>query len=76
MVAAVVVLIGAGALGANRWFARADATRLTANGTIEATEVTISSEVNARILAIPVVEGQTVRQEDVLIRLDNASTLV
>ncbi|HUX85662.1 MAG TPA: HlyD family efflux transporter periplasmic adaptor subunit [Chloroflexota bacterium] len=72
---ALVILVGAGILLDHLATASSQTGGLTANGTIEATEVTISSEVNAQILDIPVVEGQSVRQGDVLVRLDNAMTL-
>lgn len=54
------------------WFAPPATGPLTALGTLEATEVTISAEVNARIRQVLAVEGQAVQAGDVLVRLDDA----
>lgn len=55
-----------------RWFGTPGTGALVALGILEATQVTVSSEVTARILEIPVGEGQAVRAGDVLVRLDDA----
>jgi multidrug resistance efflux pump len=54
------------------WFVLGADGSLTALGTLEATEVTVSSEVTARIREILVAEGDTVHGGQVLIRLDDA----
>jgi multidrug resistance efflux pump len=71
---ALVVLAAAGYFLVPRWFPSGGSGQLTALGTLEATEVTISSEVSARILAIPVEEGQAVHAGDLLVQLDDATT--
>lgn len=43
---------------------------LYGNGRIEATEVTVSAEVAARVLDSALVEGRTVQADEVLVRLD------
>lgn len=43
---------------------------LYGNGRIEATEVTVSAEVGGRVLESDLVEGRTVRANDLLVRLD------
>jgi HlyD family secretion protein len=43
---------------------------LYGNGRIEATEVTVSAEVAARVLESALVEGRTVQANDLLVRLD------
>jgi HlyD family secretion protein len=43
---------------------------LYGNGRIEATEVTVSAEVGARVLESNLVEGRTVQANDLLVRLD------
>lgn len=43
---------------------------LYGNGRIEATEVTVSAEVGGRVLESSLVEGRTVRKDDLLVRLD------
>lgn len=43
---------------------------LYGNGRIEATEVTVSAEVAGRVLESTLVEGRTVRKNDLLMRLD------
>jgi HlyD family secretion protein len=43
---------------------------LYGNGRIEATEVTVSAEVGARVLESSLVEGRTVQANDLLVRLD------
>ncbi|HZR98539.1 MAG TPA: HlyD family efflux transporter periplasmic adaptor subunit [Chloroflexota bacterium] len=53
------------------WYVPASAGPVTALGTLEATEVAVSSEVSARIRDIPVVEGQVVQAGDVVVRLDD-----
>jgi len=43
---------------------------LYGNGRIEATEVTVSAEVGGRVLESTLVEGRTVRKNDLLVRID------
>jgi HlyD family secretion protein len=44
---------------------------LTASGTIEAIEVTISPEIGGKVIEVPVDEGELVKTGDVLFRLDD-----
>lgn len=67
----LVLALLVGLLLARRWVALGGAGELVARGTLEATEVTIASEVTARIREVTVVEGQAVRAGDVLVRLDD-----
>jgi HlyD family secretion protein len=46
---------------------------LTASGTIQADEVRIASELGGRIVQVTVRQGDAIRAEDVLIRLDDTS---
>lgn len=46
--------------------------RLTASGTIEAVEVSVSPELAGRVMEVLVDEGQTVKAGDVLVRLDSS----
>jgi multidrug resistance efflux pump len=62
----------AGLIGTRYLFVASRGGALTALGTLEATEVTISSEVAARIREIAVGEGQSVPAGTVLVRLDDA----
>jgi membrane fusion protein YbhG len=48
------------------------ANSLIASGTVEADEVLVSSEVIGRIVVLPANEGATVREGDVLARLDSS----
>lgn len=50
--------------------ATADSGVLQASGTIEATQITISPELSVKILEVMVVEGQTVKAGDLLVRFD------
>jgi HlyD family secretion protein len=66
----VVVLVAAGVTWyLNQPAAAADGS-LTASGTIEATTVVISPEMAGRAIEVPVAEGDTVAEGDVLVRLD------
>jgi HlyD family secretion protein len=47
------------------------AAALTASGTIEAVEVTISPEIGGKVIEVPVDEGAQVKAGDVLFRLDD-----
>ena len=68
VVLVVVVLVAAGVWYANQQAAADGA--LTASGTVEATGITIAPEVSGRVAEVTVVEGDTVAQGDVLVRLD------
>ncbi|MBI3360087.1 MAG: biotin/lipoyl-binding protein, partial [Chloroflexi bacterium] len=65
-----VVLIAAGAI----WYfigrAAADSGPLAASGTIEVTEINISSELGGRVSQVNVREGDVVKAGDVLVQLD------
>src|SRR5581483_4603754 len=54
------------------WYVPSGTGPLSALGTLEATEVAISSEVTARSVDIAVDEGQALRAGDVLVRLDES----
>jgi HlyD family secretion protein len=73
LIAMVAVAVG-GYFLMPRWFPPTGGGEITALGTLEATEVTVGSEVSARIVEIPVEEGQTVRAGDLLVRLDDSAT--
>lgn len=70
----IVVLVLAAAvlwyLGGER--AAADSGTLTASGTIEAVEITISSEFGGRVLAVNFAEGDAVNAGDVLLAFDTS----
>jgi len=72
IVVALVVVVG-GAW----WFlvrpAQAATTDLAGSGNIEARDVRISPEVNARVVEVLVDEGQSVKAGDVLVKLDDSS---
>jgi multidrug resistance efflux pump len=53
------------------WVVLGGPSSLTALGTLEATEVTISAEVSARIREVAAVEGQVVQAGQVLVQLDD-----
>jgi multidrug resistance efflux pump len=72
LVAAVVVAFVALVL-IPRWIPPGSGDAPVALGTLEATEVSVSSEVNARVLSVAADEGQDVHAGDVLIRLDDAA---
>jgi multidrug resistance efflux pump len=67
-----LVVLGIGAILAQRYVGGLGTSDLQAEGTLEAREVTISSEVTARIVNLPFREGQTVHTGDVLVRLDDS----
>jgi multidrug resistance efflux pump len=69
---AALVAVGLGIVLYARWLDPPGDGAFTAQGTLEAREVSISSEVAARIMSIPVVEGQSVQAGDVLVKLDDA----
>jgi HlyD family secretion protein len=64
-----VALVGVGLY--RGWYVPAPAGPVTALGTLEATEVSVSSEVSARIQDVLVVEGQAVHAGDIVVRLDD-----
>jgi HlyD family secretion protein len=71
LVVVVVVVVGAAYL----WSARASAQNgggLTASGTIETTDVTISPEVGGRVLEVLAKEGDAVQAGQALIHMDDA----
>jgi multidrug resistance efflux pump len=68
---ALVVVVG---LGAWYYFGRSAAAAsgtLTASGTVETTEISVSPETSGRIIDIKVQEGDVVKAGDVLFRLDD-----
>lgn len=71
-VVVALILLGIGAILAQRYVGGLGTSELQAEGTLEAQEVTISSEVTARIVTLPFREGQTVHAGDVLVRLDDS----
>lgn len=46
--------------------------QLTASGTVETTEVNVAPELGGRVVQVAVIEGDTVKMGDVLVRLDDA----
>ncbi len=69
---AALLAVGLTILLYGRWVDPPSDGSVTAQGTLEAREVSISSEVAARITSIPVAEGQSVLAGDVIVRLDDA----
>ncbi len=68
-----VVLLAVVILAAGVWYASEQAATdgaLTASGTVEATGISIAPEVSGRVAEVTVVEGDTVAEGDVLVRLD------
>lgn len=70
----VVVIIAAVALGGWLWSTRVSAQTgaLTASGTIEAIDVTISPEIGGRVLEVLVKEGDPVQAGQVIIHIDDS----
>src|SRR5579871_807391 len=69
----IVAMLALFAIGVFRgWFSFSGPTSLTALGTIEATEVSISSQVSARIVTINVDEGDIVQPGETLVQLDDS----
>jgi len=65
-------VIAAGSYLFPKWFAKApEPTELKLSGNIEAHESQVSFRVSGRIVELPVEEGQTMKVEDVLARLDS-----
>ncbi len=73
VIVVVVVLVG-GYFGV-RVLLNRGTTALTASGTIEAVEVTISPEIGGKVAEVPVDEGAQVKAGDVLFRLDDTLLL-
>lgn len=69
IILALAVLVG-GYFGLRAWLNPASST-LTASGTIEAIEVTISPEIGGKVAEVPLGEGAQVKAGDVLFRLDD-----
>jgi HlyD family secretion protein len=72
----LVILIILGTAGYLIWTnlparAAAGPTALTASGTVETTEVSISPELSGKVIEILVDEGDVVKQGDVILRLDS-----
>lgn len=67
-----VLLTVIGLLTWFRWMPHAPASGVQSVGTLEATEINLASEVTARVSAVLVEEGQSVRPGDVLVRLDDS----
>ena len=65
-IAIAVVVLG----GIWLWYVRETGGRLLASGTIEATEVVVSSQVTGRVVELLVDEGGLVKQGDVLAKLE------
>lgn len=69
--AAIAAVILLAALGMARYFdRRADGSRITASGTIEATEVNIESKVTGRIEEIRADEGDRVEDGELLVQIE------
>jgi multidrug resistance efflux pump len=68
----VLVVFAIAAILLQRYLPPLGTTELQAEGTLEAQEVTISSQVTARIVKLPFDEGQTVHTGDVLVGLDDS----
>jgi HlyD family secretion protein len=71
----IIVLVAAAGFGAWYYFGRnaaAASGTLTASGTVETTEISVSPETSGRIIDIKVQEGDAVKAGDVLFRLDDA----
>jgi len=73
VIVVVVVLVG-GYFGVRALLNRGTTT-LTASGTLEAVEVTISPEIGGKVAEVPVDEGAQVKAGDVLFRLDDTLML-
>jgi HlyD family secretion protein len=73
LIAAALILV----LGVVAWqvwqayLRRTTANRLTASGSIEATQVDVAPKISARVVRLAVKEGDTVRAGQVLVRLDD-----
>jgi multidrug resistance efflux pump len=72
VLAAVIILGVLGWIGSEVWARAQPAPPLTASGTLEDDEVTISSEVAGRLSRLEIAEGQTVRAGEEVARLDNS----
>ena len=70
----VLVLLIAGYFGIRALIDRAEP-GLSASGTVEAVDVTISPELGGRIIEVLVDEGETVHAGDILFRLDDSTYL-
>jgi HlyD family secretion protein len=71
----IILIIAAAGFGAWYYFGRTGAAAngaLTASGTVETTEISVSPETAGRIVEIKVQEGDLVKTGDVLFRLDDA----
>jgi HlyD family secretion protein len=68
----LLVVVAAGSYLFPKWFVKApEPTELKLSGNIEAHESLVSFRVSGRIVELPVEEGQTIKAEDVLARLDS-----
>ena len=71
----IVIVISVAAVGAGAyWFANrasAQEENLKASGTIETTEVTLSPEIGGRVMEVLVAKGDTVKQGQAVVRLDD-----
>src|SRR5512140_3458838 len=71
IVIVVLVLLTAGYFGIRALLTKSSNT-LTASGTIEVVEVTISPEIGGKVAEVMVAEGASVKTGDVLFRLDDS----
>ncbi|MBZ5523215.1 MAG: efflux RND transporter periplasmic adaptor subunit [Acidobacteriia bacterium] len=68
----LVLIVAAGSYLFPKWFEKAPvATELKLSGNIEAHESLVSFRVSGRVVELPVEEGQTMKADDVLARLDS-----
>jgi multidrug resistance efflux pump len=72
ILAGVIILGVLGWIGSEVWARAQPAPPLTASGTLEDDEVSISSEVAGRVSQLDIAEGQTVRAGEEVARLDNS----
>jgi multidrug resistance efflux pump len=70
----LLVLLAAVSYVVYRWLSPPELPQglLYGSGRIEGTEVTVSSEIAARVIESALIEGASVRQGDILVRLDDA----
>jgi len=74
VIVVIIVVLAVGAVAAWEFWPRVTtgASGLTGSGTIEAPEVSVAPLVSGKILEAPVAEGASVKQGDVLYRIDDS----
>lgn len=75
VIVAAVALVAAGAYTASRWWSGGDGDGLFASGTVEATEAQLGFQAPGRIELINPREGDRVKRNDLLARLDTRETV-